>query len=113
MACILLRTGLRSLRPRSASGVLPTCSIVNSLSIEGDEASFAGQHSWHAQPKWSSSALPGLGLPFLRVSASSAVAALKPAVYHVEVVTGDVRGAGTQVHAQSFSSCLVMCIAIS
>lgn len=99
MACILLRTGLRSLRPRSASGVLPTCSIVNSLSIEGDEASFAGQHSWHAQPKWSSSALPGLGLPFLRVSASSAVAALKPAVYHVEVVTGDVRGAGTQTGA--------------
>lgn len=34
---------------------------------------------------------------FQRALAGSAVAALKPAVYHVEVVTGDVRGAGSQV----------------
>ena len=40
---------------------------------------------------------------FQLVSASTAVAAVNTSVYHVEVITGDVRGAGSQVSTLSLA----------
>ena len=100
MACGLFRTSLRSLRVPSAAlpaawACLQAAPVVNSRVYCHDIVSAVGNAGLGQWP----AALPVL----FRVSASSAVPALKPAVYHIEVVTGDVRGAGTQVSLQCAS----------